>query len=193
MLIIKLNRKLMIAITVIVLIFLGFSIYSIKENFIWKDYTNEEYQVSLKYPADWKPNPKYYDRYEGEEGFFQISAVSGEGLPIDKVTEFDAYHKLKPYGSNPQIEELKIQGQEARLILPSSDQPEEMANHAGLIIKYPTPVKIKCSTYNYFILSAHKDYIISIAKTLKFITKKKVTDNIYSNCVNLIFTPLIPR
>lgn len=182
MLINKLNKKLLIVFTVIVLICsISFCIYSIQENFKRKVYTNEEFQVSFKYPADWKPNPKYYNRYEGEEGFFQISATSGEGLSIDKVTEFDAYHKLKPFGSSPQIKKLEVQGQEARLILPSSDQPVENDNRTELIIKYPTPVKIKGSTYYYFTLSAHKDYIERIAKTIKFIPKKKVTDDIYSN------------
>lgn len=181
--VIKLNRKLLIIFTVIILMCsFGFSVYSIQDNTKHKVYTNEEYQVSLKYPSDWKKNPKYYsDRYEGEEGYFHINATSGAGLSIDEVTEFHAYHKLEPYGSNPQIKELKIQEQEARLILPSPDQREDMINHAELVIKYPTPVKIKGSTYYYFTLSAHKDYIENIVKTLKFISNKKVSDDIYSN------------
>ncbi|RCX16613.1 hypothetical protein DFR58_110110 [Anaerobacterium chartisolvens] len=133
-----------------------------------KTYSNTDYHVSLKYPSDWELNPKYTVRYEDKDGFFQISAINGEGLSIDKVTELDTLHKLQPYGSNPQIKELTIQGQEARLILPSTDQPKEMQNQAGLIVKYPTAVKIDNTTYFYFVLWADKAHIEQISKTISF-------------------------
>ncbi len=73
-------------------------------------YTSKEYKVSLKYPSKWVVNPEYGERYQGNDGFFQLSAISGEGLSIDDVANMDAFHQLKPYGSDPQIIELTLEG-----------------------------------------------------------------------------------
>ena len=73
-------------------------------------YTSKEYKVSLKYPSEWVVNLEYGERYQGNDGFFQLSAISGEGLSIDEVANKDAFHQLKPYGSDPQIIELTLEG-----------------------------------------------------------------------------------
>lgn len=131
------------------------------------NYTNKDYKVSLKYPPEWRANSS--ERYEGKDGFFQIGAVNGEGMTIDEVAELDANHKLLPYGSEPKIESIKINGQEARLILPSEDQPDEMKGQAEIIIKYPSPVTIGSGIYSYFVLWADKEHIKSIGDTIKFV------------------------
>lgn len=137
----------------------------------WKNYTNIQYHVSFFYPASWKQNPKYTltDRFEGENGFFQIDAISSNQRSIDEVTEYEAFHKLHPYGSNPQIISAKIHGEEARFIFPSNDQPKTMQNQSGLIVQYPTPIKINNTMYPYFILRADERHIRQISKTLSFI------------------------
>ncbi len=137
----------------------------------WKIYHNSVYNIELKYPADWQPKEDfaYTHRYEGEDGFFQLSAISGEGLLIDEVYRFEAYHKLQPYGSQPKIERLEIEGQEARLILPSDDQSQEMQSQVGLIIQYPHPIQISGTTYYYSVLWTDQNHIRKIAETLRFI------------------------
>jgi hypothetical protein len=135
----------------------------------WKVYSNAEYKVTLKYPSNWKPNPKYNDRFDGPDGFFQITALSGEGVSIDYTANNEANHILKPYGTSPVISKLIIDGQEARLIMPSKDQAKENNNQASLIIKYLKPVKINNDTYYYFILWSNKSYIKEIGNTIKFI------------------------
>lgn len=137
------------------------------------EYISDDYKISLRYPAYWKLNPSYYDvRYEGEDGFFQVGAVNGENMSIDEVTENDAFHKLSPYGSQPQIIKRMIDGQEGRLILPSSDQAEEMHKQAGLIVKYPKAVKIGDSAYHFLILWADKAHIEQIGDTLRFLEEQ---------------------
>jgi TolB protein len=132
-------------------------------------YTNKEYGISLEYPSSWKPNnANPPDRFEGSDGFFAISAVAGVDS-IDEVASWDAYHKLKPYGSDPATEKLTIAGQDARLILPSQDQSADMKGQASLIVRYPSPVTIKNQEYRYFVLWADKDHIKSIGETIKFI------------------------
>lgn len=132
-------------------------------------YSNQEYHVSLQYPSTWTADNAYNPaRYKGDNGFFQISAFNGTGWSIDQVAESDANHKLKPYGTNPSILKLDIQGKDARLIKPSDDQAKEEKEVAELIIKYPIPIQISSSTYYYFILWADKSHIEQIAQTIQF-------------------------
>ncbi|HEX2925875.1 MAG TPA: peptidase M56 [Ruminiclostridium sp.] len=134
-----------------------------------KLYENKTYKVSLHYSKNWKINPKYVEKYEGNDGFFQVSAYSGKGLLIDEVVQKEVNHILKPYGSNPKVTGLSIQGQEARLIMPSEDQKDEFNHQAELIVKYPKAVKINESTYYFFILWADTSHIRQISDTLRFI------------------------
>ncbi|OZQ61856.1 hypothetical protein CA600_24110 [Paenibacillus sp. VTT E-133280] len=138
-------------------------------------YISKEYKVTLKYPSEWVVNPEYDERYQGHDGFFQLSAISGEGVSIDEVANMDAFHQLKPYGSDPQIIELTLEGlkaeEKARLIVPSADQQEEWNHQAAIILKYPEAVKIGDSFYNYFILWADIKHVEDIGQTVRFTEK----------------------
>ncbi|MFZ3580037.1 LysM peptidoglycan-binding domain-containing protein [Virgibacillus sp. DJP39] len=136
------------------------------DSFIEKTYINTIYNVQFNYPIHWKQVGDL--RYEGPDGFFQISAISTEE-PINQVCENEAFHQLLPYGSEPRIVHTKIQEQEACFIFPSEDQPPEMRSQAALIIRYPTPIQIEGITYNYFILWADQEHINKISSTLAFI------------------------
>ncbi|MEH7224207.1 hypothetical protein V7112_10425 [Bacillus sp. JJ1566] len=129
-------------------------------------YTNETYRVQFHYPSNWHQVEK--ERYEGVDGFFQISAIGG-GDDIHEVCQGEAFHKLMPYGSTPRVYQTRIRGQEACLIYPSADQPPEMKRQAAAIVRYPAPVKIEGSTYNYFILWADEAHLSSIARTIMFL------------------------
>ncbi|MEH7384386.1 hypothetical protein V7147_03065 [Bacillus sp. JJ1521] len=131
-----------------------------------KIYTNETYRVRFPYPSNWQQVDA--ERYEGENGFFQISAIGG-GDDIHEVCKGEAYHKLMPYGSSPRVNHTRISGQEACLIYPSADQPTEMKRHAAAIIRYPAPVQIEGSTYNYFILWVDEAHLNPIASTVTFL------------------------
>jgi len=149
----------------------------------WKSYSNSHYNIELRYPPYWqlKEEATYAHRYEGKDGFFLISAVSGQKLSIDEVCKNEAYHKLEPYGSEPKIEKLKIDNQDACLIIPSADQVKAMKNQSALIVHYPQPIQISGETYNYFILYADKNHINEIAKTLKFIRDETADWKTYRN------------
>lgn len=136
----------------------------------WNNYSNNIYKVSLSYPSNWKINPKYSNRYEGSDGFFQIGAILGDVTSIDKVAEYEINNK-KPYGTSPRISKLSIDGQEARLIIPSNDQSELMNRQAELIIRYPIEVELHGTKYNYFVLWSDKEHIMEIGKTIKFVYK----------------------
>lgn len=137
-----------------------------------KTFTSSTFRASLQYPSHWKLIEGYdtfNTRYGSSDGFFMMSASQSEGITFEALCAQEANHKLMPYGSKPRIQKLKIQGQQACLILPSQDQDKTMMNQAHLIVKAPRVIEISGSRYNNFVLVADKNHIRSLAKTLKFI------------------------
>ena len=131
-----------------------------------KTYRNSLYRVVFRYPPHWQRVTD--ERYEGQDGFFQISAIFSEES-IHEICDNEAFHPLMPYGSSPRIIPTRIQNQEACMIFPSADQPPEMRSQAAMIVKYPTPVTIQGTVYNYFILWADQDYLDEISSTFAFL------------------------
>ena len=128
-------------------------------------YLNPDYKVSFYYPVNWQKVTE--ERFEGSDGFFQISAISSEE-GIHEVCRSEAFHILKPYGSNPRIVPAIVQSQEACLIFPSEDQPVEMRNQAALIVRYPSPIVIQGNVYQFFILWADQKHLVQLGRTLSF-------------------------
>jgi len=142
---------------------------------MWTTYTNPVFAVSLQHPADWEAVPGYGSpetgeiKYAGISGYFHINAMDTESIEMAAAAE--AYHKLQPYGPNPTIESLQIQGQEARLIMPSGGQPVVGQYQAGLIVRYPQPVNISGTPCRFFILWADQAHIRTLAETIRFTYK----------------------
>ncbi|MFX1355538.1 MAG: hypothetical protein ACFFGP_16410, partial [Promethearchaeota archaeon] len=122
--------------------------------------------VHLQYPLGWAPQAGYGVKYSGPDGFFQLSAIDAAGWTLDEVAESEAHHKLQPYGSDPTIERLEVDGLEARLILPSTDQPESMKGQAGVIVDLPWQIEIAGEKYDYLVLWADQGHIRGIAASL---------------------------
>ena len=139
----------------------------IKSNSNWRTYTSSQFKVNFKYPQNWQPVKGEPERYSGKNGFFLVSA--NNAATPKAMCESQAKHKLRPYGSRPQILSLKVQNQPACLILPSADQSRSEKGIAELIVRYPQPVQVGSGTYTNFSLYANKQHIRDIAKTVKFI------------------------
>lgn len=131
-----------------------------------KTYTSNIYNVQFQYPSHWKRVSG--ERYEGPDGFFQLSAISSDKT-IDEVCHDEAFHQLRPYGSDPLINKANIQQQEACFIFPSVDQPSEMNGQAALIIRYPKPLQGEEITYKYFILWAERHQLHQLSSCLIFL------------------------
>lgn len=131
-----------------------------------KTYTNSVYKVQFQYPSHWKKVTD--ERYKGPDGFFQLSAISTDET-INEICHDEAFHGLYPYGSEPRIIKAQIQQQEACFIYPSADQPPEMEGQAALIVRYPKPIQIGDSFYNFFILWADQEHLDEISSTLVFL------------------------
>ncbi|KAB2395334.1 MULTISPECIES: peptidase M56 [Bacillus cereus group] len=134
-----------------------------------KLYLNYDYNMKFYYPEYWMKIPGYEERYGFEREFFQISLLSGKSLSLDQIAQQEAFHQIGPYGSQPSIKTLNIQGQSARLILPSSDQPHEMMKQAAIIVTYPIPIQLSGKKYEYFILWADMSHIQMIIQSLQFL------------------------
>ncbi|WP_342431553.1 peptidase M56 [Neobacillus sp. FSL H8-0543] len=134
---------------------------------IRKTYTNTAFNIQFQYPGHWQKVKD--ERYEGHDGFFQISAIFSEES-MNEVCQNEAFHQLIPYGTGPQIIHTHIQAQEACYIYPSADQPPEMKGQSALIVRYPQSIQIDGTTYNYFILWADKNHIDEISSTIRFLT-----------------------
>ncbi|MBP1693236.1 MAG: hypothetical protein H6Q37_1119, partial [Chloroflexi bacterium] len=88
-----------------------------------------------------------------------------------EVAQSEAQHVLKPFGSNPVVETLQVHGQEARLILPSTDQPKTAANEPAwgeLLVRYPRPVLVNHSLVEFFVLYGDVNHIRDLATTIIF-------------------------
>lgn len=139
-------------------------------------YTNSTYRITLSYPKNWQPSKTNEGRFQGADGFFQVSSIgfSDDILPgqprptLQDSCNTTANHKLKPYGSRPQIQRLQIQGRPACLILPSADQDSTMEKMATMIVRYPKPIRVGTTTYYDLMLNADKGHIREIANTLRF-------------------------
>lgn len=112
-------------------------------------YCNEIYRISFLYPSRWARINALH--YEGLDGFFRISAISSM-LDIEALSHKEAFHKLKPYGSQPYLESVSVADCEACIVMPSQDQPMEMKKQAALIIKYPNNLIIDSKSYTHLIL-----------------------------------------
>jgi hypothetical protein len=100
------------------------------------------------------------------DGYFRYDGM--DGYSLTHVADAVAHHVLQPYGSNPTLRPTVAGGQEARLILPSADQPMGMVDAAVLIVRYPRPVWLGSQTCRFFALYADKGHIQDIAETLRF-------------------------
>lgn len=134
----------------------------------WKQHSSSSYHLSFKCPKTWVQTSGYTERYQGEDGFVSFDAQSGAGMSLDQVAELNANHKLKPYGSHPDISSLELAGQEARLITPSSDQPHEQNHGALLVLRTPFPLWIGDETYHYLLVYADVNHVRQIAETIVF-------------------------
>lgn len=133
-------------------------------------YSNPQFEVTFNYPGTWNQIGGYdYDHFEGDNGFFGVSSAGGD-VSLEEVTREAYDHPLLPYGKHPVLENLKVDGQPAKLIVPSDDQDPSLKGQAALIVKYPTPVKINGNTYYYFVLWADKENIQTIIPTIVFRT-----------------------
>ena len=134
------------------------------------EFVSERYRLAFKYPRGWEKNPRYSDKYEGPTGFFEVGDFSGTGEDIDAAVKQQINESYKPYGSNPTVRSFIIDGQPARVIYPSADQPDFYKDReVAIVVQYPEPITIEGKEYSYVVIWVTKEYAPLIISTLRFI------------------------
>ena len=134
------------------------------------EFVSNKYKISFKYPSSWTVNPRYEDKYEGKSGFFEVGDFDGQGDNIDAAVESQIKEDYKPYGSNPTVRRFIVDGQPARVIYPSADQPDFFIDReAAIVVQYPKDTVINGKDYDYVVIWTSRDYVPLIVSTLKFV------------------------
>ncbi|MBD2003749.1 MULTISPECIES: hypothetical protein [Cyanophyceae] len=135
-------------------------------------YTNSTYGVTFSYPSNWQPTQGYEnrERFSGADGFFHVTGLlTPPPSTIQDVCNNEARnHRLIPYGTRPQVQQLQIQGRPACLILPSADQDKALERMATLIVRYPNSIRLNGTDDSYFMLHSNKENIRQIISRLRF-------------------------
>jgi TolB protein len=126
-------------------------------------YKNLSYGIELMYPTRWAMVNNLH--YEGVDGFFRISTLQSDSS-LEDICKREAYHKLKPYGSNPRITHTSASSLTACMVLPSIDQPMEMKKQTALVIEYPNPIMIDNKTFSHLILWTDHEHIGDIRNSI---------------------------
>ena len=134
------------------------------------EFVSRKYQISFKYPRAWRKNPRYEDKYEGETGYFEVGDFESDNENIDEAVQEQVDEDYKPYGENPTIRRFVVDGQPARVIYPSEDQPDFFKDRdAAIVVQYPQPITVDGDTYRYVVIWATPQYIPLIISTFKFV------------------------
>lgn len=135
-------------------------------------FTSQKYEVQFDYPSDWVKNPRYEDKYEGKDGFFEVGDYTGVHASIEEAVEDQVNAPHLPYGSHPTIEKATLDGEPACIIYPSDDQNSFYTDKdAAIIVKYPAPNDVNGNLYNFVDIWTTPEYVPLIMKTFKFVRK----------------------
>lgn len=142
----------------------------IQPGILLNQFTSKEYKVSFKYPKGWVENPRYEDKYEGKDGFFEVGAFAGVGETIDEAVKMQIDEPYKPYGNNPVVRSFTADGQPARVIYPSDDQSDFYKDRdTAIVVQYPEPIKIDDKIFDFVVIWTLKEYVPLILSTFKFV------------------------
>jgi len=148
----------------------------VSETINWQEYANNVHQISLMYPDNWRyisGDTLTGEYFAAEDGYFKVGALEGVGLTIDQVAQIEANQSSQPFGPNPIIEPVFIQGvlsrdfYEGRLVMASLGQRDLYPN-AEMIVRFPTPRQINGKSFSYFVIYADVYHVQEIGFRLVF-------------------------
>jgi PASTA domain len=123
--------------------------------------------ITFDIPAAWEPG-QGGEEWIGDDGFVQVAARGAAGT-IDELAEAVVGHQLAPYGTEPTIEELVVDRQTARLVMPSADGTTLFGFLHGEILATPdSALVIRGESYAYVTVVADIDHIREIAASIRW-------------------------
>ena len=128
--------------------------------------------VELDIPPEWTYDTNDTDgseRWSGDSGFVALFARADES-GLDALAEQVANHRLRPFGTEPTIEEISVAGTSARLIMPAADAtPLDGFAFGEVLVRAPEPIELGGDTYNVVSLRADVDHIRAVAASVTWI------------------------
>jgi TolB protein len=139
-----------------------------------KVYVSGQEQVQLQVPRTWtSPIEEGPDRgLSGPDGYVKLSAMAGSPT-VEDACRADAFHRMRPYGPNPRVERVTIDGQPGCRIVPTIPDAASARIPAGLILQYPKPVWIEpryvhTRPYPYLVVWTDPPHLPMIERSLRF-------------------------
>ena len=104
-------------------------------------YTNLQYGLEMLLPADWRLDDHYFaasPRIDGADGFMQLIGTRRQtSETAQDVARRWTMHMLHPWGLQPVITPMQVDGHDAALVWPSDDQVLDHGLHyAAVFIVY---------------------------------------------------------
>lgn len=134
-----------------------------------KTFKSNSYKISFKYPATWIKNTAYKERYEGDSGYFELGEIEAPGKNLDEVVRQEIKSPFKPYGTNPTVTDVTLDGEPAKLIIPSGDQATCFDKETALIVKNKAPIMVDGEPYDYLMIWADQNHVDEMIASFKFI------------------------
>lgn len=131
----------------------------------YKTETIRDFNITVGIPEQWVKKPQYDNRYEGNSGFAEFTALSGYGLSLKEAADLQINNELKPVGDNPKIINVTLDSQEAAIILPSGNA---LKAQSAILAKLPKPITISGTPYYYLLVWTDAEHAQKISDLIKF-------------------------
>ena len=139
-----------------------------------KPFISTQQKVEIFVPAEWNdPIEDGPDRgIGGATGYVKLTAMAGPRTVAD-ACRVDSSHRMQPYGPNPRVESIVVDGQPGCRIVPSVADAAAKRIPAGLILAHPTPVTIEprhvhTRPYPFLVIWVDPPHLPMIERSLRF-------------------------
>lgn len=136
------------------------------------------YRVRFAVPTDWAQTAADVGyEFQGATGRIKIDSLGGP-TGIDAACRELSQHRRRPYGRNPRVVKLTIDGQPACRITPDGTEGASDPVPHALVVEYPEPLVVPgpdarfSNTYHFLAVDADGDHMGLVQRTLQFVREQ---------------------
>lgn len=135
----------------------------------WSHFRADGMNVEFDYPTHWQLQGSEVYIFRGSDGAMVLNPAGGSSLDDFVVSQIN--HRLRPFGDDPDVEALTIDGQPARLIIPGGAQVP-LERNAMIVVIYPKPITFAGGSYSLLTVTISESYARHVAQSLRFLDKQ---------------------